>query len=140
MTQEEKREAMERENIEGTAGMTGQDGIDEAQGDGFSEGQKEAGETMEEEDLTQKEAEAAVAWIAEDAQLDAELEALMKEDTSGKKKKKKKKAEKAARFGKEGKAGRKKFFNWKAWSRKRKILTVGAVALAAVAAFNVFGG
>lgn len=140
MTQEEKREAMERENIEGTAGMTGQDGIDEAQGDGGSEGQKEAGETMEEEDLTQKEAEAAVAWIAEDAQLDAELEALMKEDTSGKKKKKKKKAEKAARFGKEGKAGRKKFFNWKAWSRKRKILTVGAVALAAVAAVNVFGG
>ena len=138
MTQEEKREAMEKENIEEAAGMTGQDGIDDALGDGFSEGQREAGEPME-EDLTQKEAEAAVAWIAEDAQLDAELEALMKEDTSGKKKKKKK-AKKAERSGAEGKAGRRKFFNWRAWSRKRKILTVGAVVVAVVAAVNVFGG
>ena len=39
MTQEEKREAMEKENIEEAAGMTGQDGIDDALGVGFSEGQ-----------------------------------------------------------------------------------------------------
>ncbi len=139
MAQEEKRDAMERENIEGTASMTGQGGIDDIQdiGAGHSE---DIGEGMETEDVSQKEAEAAVAWIAEDAQLDAELEALMKEDTSGKKKKKKKKGEKAGQSEKAGRSGKKKFFNWRAWSRKRKILTVGAAIVAVIVVVNVFGG
>ena len=46
MAQEEKRDAMERENIEGTASMTGQGGIDDIQdiGAGHSE---DIGEGME---------------------------------------------------------------------------------------------
>lgn len=152
MTQEEKREAMEQENIEKDANMTGQDRIDDSQDREQTDRelvsytrQEEAWDSPDEqeiggkntEDVSQKEAEAAVAWIAEDAQLDAELDALMKEDTSGKKKKKKKKAEKAE---KAEKAGKKKLFNWKGWSRKRKILTVGATVLGVAVLVKVLGG
>lgn len=160
MTQEEKREAMERENAKGAAGMEGQDEIDgigdmkqdageelwnggdAAAGEtgngteaaGISQDGRQDGNERGMEDMSQEEAEAAVAWIAEDAQLDAELEALMNEDTSGKKKKKAKKAKKKET------AGKKKFFNWRAWSRKRKIITAGAAVLGVVVVLKIFGG
>lgn len=129
MTQEEKREAMEREKANGAAGMEGQDEIDGIR-DMSPDGQQDT--VMG--DMSQEEAEAAVAWIAEDAQLDAELEALMNEDTSGKKKKKAKKAKKKET------AGKKKFFNWRAWSRKRKIITACAAVLGVVVVLKIFGG
>lgn len=161
MTQEEKREAMERENAKGAAGMEGQgeiDGIgnmrqdageelwngrDAAVGEmgngteaaGISRDGQQDGSESGMEGMSQEEAEAAVAWIAEDAQLDAELEALMNEDTSGKKNKKK-----AKKAKKKENAGKKKFFNWSAWSRKRKIITACVAVLGVVAVLKIFGG
>lgn len=113
--------------------------------------------TLEEEQndknsMSQKEAEATVAWIAEDEQIDAEIEALMKEEPQGKKrkgKKEKKRKEKdrhqtaasedakTEEHGKGDGKGKirkklKKYINWKSWSRKRKILTVAAAAVCGV--------
>lgn len=74
--------------------------------------------------MSQQEAEATVAWIAEDEQIDAEIEALMKEETQEKGKKRKEKGKIRKRL--------KKYINWKSWSRKRKILTAAAAAVCAV--------
>ncbi len=72
--------------------------------------------------MSQEEAEATVQWIAEDEQLEAEIQALMEAKPSGKKK----------RSWKPFKGIK----NWnirkslKTWSRKRKLLTGAAVIIA----------
>lgn len=116
--------------------------------------------------MSQEEAEATVAWIAEDEQIDAEIEMLMKEDPEGKKKGKKEKKQKVKKSsgtaagenagnasetnggnasetnGGKGKIRKrlKKYINWKSWSRKRKIITVACVAVAGVVVFKSLTG
>lgn len=67
--------------------------------------------------VSREEAEAAAVWSADDEEIDAQLEELLKEDTPNKKKKKEKKVSKKRRL------------NWTAWSRKRKILIISALVL-----------
>lgn len=85
--------------------------------------------------ISQEQAEAVVADIVEEEEIDAQLEALLKEETSGKKKKHKKVIQQADK-----EPSKKKRLNWKAWSRRRKILTViGAILIVAVLWKGVFG-
>lgn len=71
--------------------------------------------------MSQEEAESTVQRIAEDEQLDAEIQALMEAEPSGNKKKSRKP------FGgiKNGKIRK----GWKNWSRKRKLLTGAALII-----------
>ncbi len=96
---------------------------------------------MEEEKvMSQEQADAIVQYIAEDAQLDAEVEALMQADTSGGKKKRKK-AKRNKRQEKAGDPSRELPQDQPKKGKKKKILIGAAVAVVVLfGASKLFGG